>query len=276
MKIQMRAQKEKSRSVCMACGRQDAYRAISVCIDCFLLMDRLTFQGCVRCGKRECVGSCNNLGDFRSLECLMGYRPPFSTMLKLCKGSQRRWPLPLFENLFSMRFKLALLRLIREQQINTVILCPVRMSRLFRGQWHTHASLLRWSVEVLKSPSMVSLEVRPKIIVRKSWHWKPQASRPAAERHQEVAKLVKRRKMGPLCALSYFRGLAFLGVLCISRSDKKVKTSPPNGVLLVDDVLTSGGTALRVAHTFGRAFPESIFHLLVLMRAPFSHTSPNL
>jgi len=131
-----------------------------------------------------------------------------------------------FEHLFGVRIQKALANLIERHGVEHVVLAPLRFTRLLAFDWHPHVVFLE-ALERLRAAGLTfSLEIPLR------WHWMRQAS-VATDVRRRRTRLLERKRV----------------------SASKGETARPGAVLVIDDVLTSGQTAMRLAARLKKQAP---------------------
>ncbi|MCA2959623.1 MAG: hypothetical protein IOD12_05180 [Silvanigrellales bacterium] len=228
--------------MCHCCGVRSAFQSLSICTQCFCAVEALPFSGCARCGRKTCAGACGELAVFSSVSCLFTYARPLSTLLLQAKNDQCEEGQQAFRDLFFLRVQRALGGLILRHGVERVVLAPLRIARLFALEWHPHCLFLE-ALEGLRAQGYAF-----EIDLPLKAAWVRQASRAASTRRSEASRPVYQPPcLAPLARLK-------------------------GGVLVVDDVLTSGQTALALASTKTprgtSGHRQGPFHLFALLRTP--------
>ena len=214
------------RPACHCCGIAPGFASLSVCASCFVVVESLPFPGCARCGIRTCTGACAHLPAVEGVSCLYAYARPLSTLLLEAKNDQSAAGGLAFEHLFGVRIEKALGNLIERHGIEHVVLAPLRFTRLLAFDWHPHVVFLE-ALERLRNAGVIfSLEIPLR------WHWMRQAS-VATDVRRRRARSLERKSAPALCT----------------------KTPRTGAVLVIDDVLTSGQTAMRLAARLKKQSP---------------------
>lgn|GEM_PF-6495462 len=165
------------------------------------------------------------------------YIQPLSLLLREAKGRQQPAAMAAFEDLLFVRCAARLAGLKRAHGVREedILLAPLRLQRAVRAEWHPSDLLLRASGAKGK--------------MAWKWKWQTQSSTPALERRRRVQASVG--------------------------DTLPVDAPKRRSILVIDDVLTSGETALKVLRE-ARARPEcrqAQFHLFTLLRAPAERDS---
>lgn len=266
------------RSLCLRCGRRKAsYEQVSlVCQNCFFEFQASRWAGCARCGKgagASCGGLCGELGPFLQVRALFTLEPKGASLLVAAKDTNDLVAQEVFESLYTAPLVHALRSTMCAMPISHVMLSPLRGARVFAGHWHpvvfferavaTAIALRKVDLDV----AGVTVGAHPEpIVVCSAWAQgnTRQASRNAAERHREVALAQ---------ASNLVLELKEAGCENDSTASRCVLPSghagtPQCGVLFIDDVLTSGGSALKAKEAAPaelRAMPWSV---LTIFRTP--------
>jgi predicted amidophosphoribosyltransferase len=122
-----------------------------------------------------------------------------------------------FNHLFSVRIERALADLAHRNRVRKVVLAPLRIARLLSLDWHPHVTFLAAVRRLHARGFSMEVEVPWRLLGSR------QAARAAEERRREVALW---EADGPNAGL---------------------ELSKEGAILVIDDVLTSGQTALRLA-----------------------------
>lgn len=217
---------------------------INLCLNCFCLAQESRLSSCPRCGEKGCVG-CNHLSLFQNVFSLYSYDKIFSYVLDLAKNKSNVNVQELFFHLFFVSLKKFLIRILNEKKYDYIILSPLRRERVFLGSWHPN--LFYESVfKKIREDGLVKHQIKliiPHFILNK----KKQAILSTQKRFQ-IEQHVKKNQI-------YIPKLTLYD-----------ETINNQSVLLLDDVLTTGKTAILCKEMCESSFQNCSWDLLSLFR----------
>lgn len=232
------------RSRCYLCLAKINQNHINLCLDCFCLAQESRLSSCSRCGKKSCVG-CNHLSLFQNVFSLYSYDKIFSYVLDLAKNKSNANVQELFFHLFFVSLKKFLIRILNEKKYDYIILSPLRRERVFLGSWHPnlfYESVFKKIMEDDCVHQHIKL-ISPHFIFNK----KKQAILSAQKRFQIEPHVKKNQIYIPKLTLY----------------DETINNQ---SVLLMDDVLTTGKTAILSKEMCESSFQNCSWDLLSLFR----------
>lgn len=194
------------------------------CFKCRVrLVAEVRWEGCARCGKRNCRGSCGCLRALSELRCAFKYAGLPARLVVAAKLHGSREARRLLEDCFVRRATEALVWRLQENPPGEVVLAPLAARRWLSREWHPLESVQLGLIEATRS-GRIPQGIR--IRWESDWRWRRQSARSGALRRE---------------------GLSLRG------GDSGWTLPDPRlpSVLLVDDVLTSGETLLRSARREG-------------------------
>lgn len=219
---------------CLICGNLSKLAGKAICQNCFAqYLDRNSWTGCARCGKLECV-ACETLSEFSGVDSLYRLDSCSAHLLVQAKDHndlESRWVL---EDLCAMHFRIRAHETVKKFSVSHIVISPLRQERVSNSSWHPGLILER---------SCRSLNVR--VVSSTIAGIARQASLRARERIVHIPN-------------------AHLVFPNLSKLQKETVTA----VLFVDDVLTTGGSALRTKNIFPQNFSEAPWHALTFFRSP--------
>jgi predicted amidophosphoribosyltransferase len=227
-----------------------------VCENCRAAFKLQDFEGCVRCGKRNCIGAaCGKLQIFAGVETLVSYVEPYTSLIQFAKIEQRVWAQNALRDLFSEKIVDRLSEIIVKHQITHCHLVPISVWRIFSLKWHTNQLFLLAFAKMNQRKLCTVPELKCEI----SFSIFKSSSRSAFSRGEAI-------KNKPTC-----EHLSAQGQNVSVESTAHLNVA--RRVLILDDVLTSGGTVLAFVEKLKKDLDAQVpigseFFLLTLMRSP--------
>lgn len=207
-------------------------------------MQELRWTDCPRCGVKQCEG-CSELSQFERVEAAYTYRDPLAEILIQAKDKLNISAQKLFFDVFFIPIKQILVPLIHQKRYTHVIFSPLRKERILFSSWHSHFLYEELFNSILKQKLLFS---PPKILMPSFTHKRPKQATIPTERRQRPIK-----QSSPL----FFH-------------NQKPELTPDSRVLLLDDVLTTGQTALFCKESCDEMFTPCSWDFFALLRAPRS------
>lgn len=229
---------------CYLCLDQIEQSNVNVCLNCFCLAQESKLSICSRCGKIDCAG-CNDLPMFRNVFSLYSYHKMFSCVLDLSKNKSNVNAQEVFFHLFFVSVRKSLIKILNEKRYDYVILSPLRKERIFSGSWHPnffYKSVFQYMIENKCIDDHIKL-ISPHFILNK----KKQAILSSKERLKIQSHVKKNQIYIPKLTLY----------------DETINNQ---SVLLLDDVLTTGKTAILSKEMCQSSFQNCSWDLLSLFR----------
>jgi predicted amidophosphoribosyltransferase len=218
----------------MACGNFSPAAGKTICKNCFShFLDTRSFTGCARCGKLQCV-ACEELSDFHSVESLFRLDNSNAELLVRAKDhndTESQW---LLEDICLFATQKRVLESVKGKDLSHIVISPLRKKRLIESNWHP-AHMLSKACE--KMPA--------RLLIPTIGGVERQAAFSAEERTRRAQKPI-----------------------LVYPSRRLLETEKVSGVLFLDDVLTTGGSALRTKKLLPKNFENEPWHILTIFRSP--------
>ncbi len=233
------------------------------CYGCRSAVMNKLWDGCALCGVGHCAGWCHKMPQFENVKCVFAYDSFFSSLLVKAKDSQCVVSEALFKDLFFLVCVSKIVGLIEKYEIDTVILPPLSAKRVSTGAWHSSLMF----EEVLKSIQKLNLASPISSFSVFFPNVKRQAYISAKNRIIEAEMLnYSANNLADKCFVvpvieEDFKKKSTLSESCLVQSESK-------HVLLLDDVLTSGGTAIKTQRSAQKIFPNASWSYFSLFRSP--------
>jgi len=194
------------------------------------------WHGCSRCGATECV-ACTNLLEFNKIKSLLYYDDIVSTILTNAKDKQDINYINLFNKAFIPYFSIYLTTMLKNTKYDVIIFAPIRKERVKNGDWHTTYSLQ-------KATKKICLKLKLDIIIEQ---FIINSAKKALQTREEREK----KSLLMSTDLNY----------------KKEEFLDKKRILFIDDVLTSGSSALECYYHKHDKYKEYIWDILTLFRS---------
>lgn len=222
--------------VCINCLSYSLSIGRTLCSSCFSrFLQNNSWTGCARCGRHECA-SCEILSEFSSVTSLFRLDAASARILVQAKDYADAVSQWMIEDISSIYFAKEVQSILSQNQISHIIIAPLRRERVIRGSWHP---------SFLLEKACVSSGA--KIIIPTIRGAERQASFSATEREK------RSQKQHP--ELVY-------------PTENILKRENVSGVLFVDDVITTGGSAQRARKILPTNFQNAPWHILTIFRSP--------
>lgn len=236
--------------LCQACCPPGRY----ACLNCFVKILNHRWQGCSRCGHSLCAG-CGRLKEFKTVQSLFGLNSIWASLLLDAKDRNEIISQVLLRELFAAPLKREVLNLLRSHAIRTLVISPLRGNRLLTAQWHPALLFDHIAQQIVKMPEFSHL----KIYSPWSLNSTRQASISSAERIRNVETHEENEDL---------RGKEDFVELY---DEESMQNNEINEALFLDDVLTSGESALHCKKSLQKSFLFTQWHILTLFRTPISN-----
>lgn len=232
---------------CYLCMSKINFRFDFLCENCYIRLKTLYWINCARCGIEGCYG-CEHLNEFENVFSIMSYSSGIPEILVLAKDRNDYNAQLLFYNMFFVIVKNYLKEFLSKKSYDYIVLPALRRERVLNSNWHP----LVFFDDVLKRIKMESINkqnnfniLRP-ILLKKSLK---QAMIPPKKRFY-YSKYFKEQKI-------FFQRL----------KNEKTKSSNLHRILIIDDVLTTGETALNTKKLVENRINCEKWELLTLFRS---------
>lgn len=223
---------------------------MSLCFRCRQIYAGLRWSGCTRCGEHACAGACGELSWLHSVTSLYTYASFHRQLLIMAKERQSDEAIFVLIEVYSHQVVEKMKDLILTHSISTILIARVRMNRLVGLNWHPFEFWRTCAHRAIKELSEANL-LKKRIPIR--------TFLPEGFKKRSLTSSTERR--------AHLRGSHE-----IPRG--RFKGHSPceiESVLVLDDVLTSGGTILketRALELVGKKSSFFEFHVMTLFRTP--------
>lgn len=248
-----------SASKCYLCLSTIKHYDSILCTDCFCKIQQYKWALCARCGISNCSG-CTCLGAFENIFSLYSYHDVLANVLDLAKNKQNLNSQKLFFDIFFVSAKRFLVQKLNEKRYDYVLLSPLRKERVFSSSWHTNIFFEK-VLFFISENKLILYElnvISPHFLSKK----KQQSILPIEKRIQNHQNF-KRMKIHIPNTNLYNQNQHAIDSLsqCADSSQKQ-------NILLLDDVLTTGKTALLLKEVCEPFFKACSWDFLSLLRTP--------
>ncbi len=236
-------------SRCYLCREKILKLAKIICPECYDNAQKLVFLFCLRCGLSQCVG-CDILPDFSRVISLYPYCPQFSKILVLAKDNNDYNAQQIFYELFYASTKNFLEYYIIQNEIECIILSPLRKDRIVNSAWHTNIFFHEIINSIKKDFSKIYYKLSvfyPHII-------------------NYTDKISVQNKIERINSTKKLKNLN-INWFCLSEN-KKFNYRDFKKILFIDDVLTTGNTMKNFINSLPDKKMESSWELFTLFRSP--------
>lgn len=217
-----------------------------LCETCFCTAQQYRIEFCARCGIKNCV-ECNNLSVFSNVESLYSYNKLFSYVLDLAKNKYNTNVQKLFFDLYFIVVKRFFVRKLNEKKYSHIILSPLRKERIFFSSWHVNLFYEEVFSYIIQN-NLVGYDfnlLSPHFVYKKK-----KQGLMSFEKRLSVHSNVKKNK------------------IYISYLSMYNETINNQNILLLDDVLTTGKTAVFSKELCAPYFNNCSWDLFSLFRTP--------
>ncbi len=219
-----------------------------VCESCLINLEQLKCYFCLHCGKKNCLG-CKKLSEFNSLHSLYCYSSGLAEILLLAKEQNNIVYRKLFYDLFFTSCEKYLAELFLKEKYQHVILPILKKERILYSSWHPAEFFYDIFTNILMSldaKNKKNILLQPRFIKK----LKKQSLIPKENRIENHIDLLLGKK------------IVDPGFL------KNTESYVGKKILLLDDVLTTGQTAIMMKKSLEIFFINSDWHFFSLLRSP--------
>lgn len=241
-----------SESKCTLCGEAISCDPGSLCFQCRQIYAGLRWSGCTRCGSHACSGACNELPYFQSITSLYTYASFHRQLLIMAKEKQSGEAIFVLFEVYGHQVTEKIKELIITHSVTDILIARVRLKRLVELNWHPfefwHCCACR-AVYELHAQKHLQYKIPVQTFLPEGL--KKRSFLNSEKRRAQVAIRSKKTR-------------------CRAES---LTQSATESVLILDDVLTSGGTILDELAAVGalrQQSPHVAFHAMTLFRTPRS------
>ncbi|MEY2987932.1 MAG: hypothetical protein RJB13_1453 [Pseudomonadota bacterium] len=225
----------------------------TICFRCRQVYAGLRWSGCTRCGEHECSGACNELPWLLSVTSIYIYASFHRQLLILAKERQSDEAILVLFEVYGYQVVEKMKELIIKHSISTILIARVRIKRIVGLNWHPFEFWRTCACRALK-------ELSESNVLEKSVSIK--TFLPEGLKKRSMTSSGKRREQ---MRFSYEQ---------TSSEVNSNSRSTIESVLILDDVLTSGGTILKESteiQLLRRKTSFVEFHAMTLFRTPCKH-----
>lgn len=219
-----------------------------VCDKCLVSLEQLKCYFCLRCGKKNCLG-CHKISEFQSLYSLYSYSSGLAEILLLAKEQNNFVYRKLFYDLFFASCKKYLTTLFFKEKYHHVILPILKKERILYSSWHPAEFFYDVFVNILKNldeENKKTILLQPRFIKK----LKKQSLLPKKSRNETSITAQLKKNM---------LDTQFL---------QNVEIFAGKKILILDDVLTTGQTAIMMKKNLEMFFIDCEWHFFSLLRSP--------
>lgn len=232
--------------ICQICENKSEF---SICLKCKGELLKHRWLGCARCGRIACEG-CSHLPSFSRVRSSFVLQSLFAKWLSTAKDANDDWAITTFEQTFLANFCETICRVVVTYDIDYLVLMPFRLNRLVTKPWHPNLALFdRFCSDEILRRHLVGIFMGTHSEDQKIAHV---ASATRTENENQNA----------------FPYLVWDG-------PSVTKLNEARRVLIIDDVLTSGTSALRCqkSNLPFTISPSTDWLLHTIFRTPRSNTT---
>ena len=236
------------KSRCYLCLQKTKFKDSLLCMNCYCQLQDYRWISCARCGDSYCSG-CHALSSFVGVHSLYMYKNTMADILVMSKENKNKSMQNVFNELFFVPFKNQLLEMIMKEKFDYIILSPLRRERIFSSSWHPNLFFDEVLDYLFKNELLT--KQKPEILTplydkkKKKQSWIPTLKRAELNKNKDKQKL-------------------------IFHNQSEIKLSENKNILFIDDVLTTGKTALLCQSLCEKYFLNCSWSLVTLFRAPVS------
>jgi predicted amidophosphoribosyltransferase len=229
-------QRRDTQGVCLGCECRDFMSGKTLCQTCFSdFLQHQSWTGCARCGQLECA-NCNENREFISVTSLFRLDSYAAHLLIQAKDQNDLLAQKMLEDIGKFTLMKETSRIVKNERISHIVIAPLRRDRLLNSSWHPSVllekSCRRAGVQVIV-PTIMGVE-RQSVFSAEERGLRQQRQRPEL----------------------------------VFPNSSKLQKEEVSGVLFVDDVLTTGGSAHRTRCILPENFSSAPWHVLTLFRSP--------
>lgn len=236
---------------CFICFRTKYNLNGFACESCLSKLDNLRFYSCIRCGLDNCLG-CQKLIEFKKVFTLYIYSNGIPELLLLAKESNNAFYINLFNNLFYLECKNFLSNLTINYKYNYIILPVLKQERILNSSWHPTNLFYDIFTEIFAEIKEFRFDTNNIVLLP-----------------SQFTKKLKKQSLVPKKNRDHnYKDFELKNIYFDLKLLKNFDSKISNKILILDDVLTSGQTALMMQKYFSNFFPSTEWHFFSLFRSP--------
>jgi predicted amidophosphoribosyltransferase len=229
---------------CYLCLKRTTHKSSILCNSCFCFTQNYQCIACAHCGFSNCAG-CKSLNDFDNVTSCYNYQNPLAQIFSLAKDENNKNMQMLFNELFFVPVKNKISSIIKNDNYSHIILSPLRKERILKSSWHTNIffeSVLDYifTNEIKEKKPLILYPYYTKNKIK-------QSLLSNYERHINSDKI----------NIKFNENLNIKSELC----------EKYNQVLFIDDVLTTGQTAIQSKRQIEKIIPNKNWNLFSIFRS---------
>ena len=232
---------------CYLCFNLSKYCHNLLCEKCYHKISKLHWINCVRCGHENCYG-CERLIEFDKVFSILPYSSGIPEILVLAKDQNSYNAQLLFYEMFFLRTKNYLKKIIIRENYNCIVLPTLRRERILTSHWHP----IIFFDDVLKSIKLDFINKHNSFNILQT-HFLKKSLRQAL-----IPSKIRNKCFGDFKEQEIF---------IQNFANENNCLNDLHGVLILDDVLTTGETSIGIKKILSRDLKCENWGLLTLFRA---------
>jgi predicted amidophosphoribosyltransferase len=198
-------------------------------------------MGCARCGNLSCSG-CEAISEFSQVKSLYLYQDLFANILIHSKENDNINTQKVFEELFFIPLKNSIINFISKEGIDCIVISPLRKERILKSSWHPNLFFEKVILHLMEKEFKEKQELHI---------FYPHYTKPK-RKQSLIPSNIRKEKTVIETELLYLNKFVYEN----------------KNILLLDDVLTSGESAILCRQLSAEKFPHAKWNLLTILRAP--------